>query len=146
MGSPDTGCMTFGRALFMRVPCPAARTMAVVVFIGGLFWQALSGGPGYNLPLALEAFMRTRASLGRVLGIFVPIVVGGFGAACSNDFDTSRTLPPRGTLGEELYGVVCDRAGGQSLHEDLSGASYAGICHRQADGTFSSTGDQSLLP
>ena len=27
--------------------------------------------------------MRTRASLGRVLGIFVPIVVGGFGAACS---------------------------------------------------------------
>ncbi|HEY5241538.1 MAG TPA: hypothetical protein VIJ22_08740, partial [Polyangiaceae bacterium] len=90
--------------------------------------------------------MRTRASLGRVLGIFVPIVVGGFGAACSNDFDTSRTLPPRGTLGEELFGVVCDRAGGQSLHEDLSGASYAGICHRQADGTFSSTVDQSLLP
>jgi hypothetical protein len=90
--------------------------------------------------------MRTRASLGRVLGIFVPIVVGGFGAACSNDFDTSRILPPRGTLGEELFGVVCDRAGGQSLHEDLSGASYAGICHRQADGTFSSTVDQSLLP
>ncbi|HEY3821053.1 MAG TPA: hypothetical protein VGL81_28005 [Polyangiaceae bacterium] len=81
-----------------------------------------------------------------MLGIFVPLVVGGFGAACSNDFDTSRTIPPRGTLGEELFGVVCDRAGGQSLHEDLTGASYAGICHPQADGTFSNTVDQSLLP
>jgi hypothetical protein len=90
--------------------------------------------------------MRTRASLGRVLGIFVPIVVGGFGAACSDNFDTSRTLPPRGTLGEELFGVVCDRAGGQSLHEDLSGASYAGICHPQADGTFTSKVDVTQLP
>ena len=90
--------------------------------------------------------MRTRASLGRVLGIFVPIVVGGFGAACSDNFDTSRTLPPRGTLGAELFGVVCDRAGGQALHEDLSGASYAGICHAQADGTFSSKVDVTQLP
>jgi hypothetical protein len=90
--------------------------------------------------------MRTRATLGRVLGFFVPIVVGGFGAACSDNFDTSRTLPPRGTLGAELYGVVCDRAGGQSLHEDLTGASYAGICHPQADGTYTSTVDVSLLP
>jgi hypothetical protein len=81
-----------------------------------------------------------------VLGIFVPILVGGFGAACSDNFDTSRTLPPRGTLGEELFGVVCDRAGGQSLHEDLSGASYAGICHPQADGTFSNTVDLTQLP
>ncbi|HEX3346132.1 MAG TPA: hypothetical protein VHS09_16225, partial [Polyangiaceae bacterium] len=90
--------------------------------------------------------MRRRAPLRSVLGIFVPVLLGGFGAACSKDFDTSRTLPPRGTLGEELFGVVCDRAGGQSLHEDLSGASYAGICHRQADGTFTSSVDQSLLP
>ncbi|MGD0523794.1 MAG: hypothetical protein ABSE49_01550, partial [Polyangiaceae bacterium] len=90
--------------------------------------------------------MRTRATLGRALGLFVPVVVGGFGAACSDNFDTSRTLPPRGTLGAELYGVVCDRAGGQSLHEDLTGASYEGICHPQADGTYSNTVDVSLLP
>jgi hypothetical protein len=81
-----------------------------------------------------------------VLGMIIPVLVGGFGAACSDNFDTSRTIPPRGTLGEELYGVVCDRAGGQSLHEDLTGASYAGICHPQPDGTFSSTVDLTMLP
>jgi hypothetical protein len=36
MGSPETACITFGSALFMRVPCPAARTMAVVVFMAVL--------------------------------------------------------------------------------------------------------------
>jgi hypothetical protein len=90
--------------------------------------------------------MRTRASLGRVVGIFVPLALGALGTACNDTFDTSRTLPPRGTLGAELFGVVCDRAGGQSLHEDLTGASYAGICHAAADGSFTSTVDQTQLP
>jgi hypothetical protein len=94
--------------------------------------------------------MRTRASFGRVFGLLVPTLVGGFGAACSNDFDTSRTIPARGTLGTELFGVVCDRLGGQSLHEDLTGASYQGICHPGPDGTFSgpssTTVDVTLLP
>ncbi|HEY6458747.1 MAG TPA: hypothetical protein VIY73_01310, partial [Polyangiaceae bacterium] len=69
-----------------------------------------------------------------------------FGAACSDTFDTSRTLPPRGTLGAELFGVVCDRVGAQSLHEDLTGASYAGICHAAADGSYTSTVDTTKLP
>jgi hypothetical protein len=92
--------------------------------------------------------MRTGASLGRVLAIFVPVSAGlaGMGAGCQPNFDTSRTIPPRGTLGEELYGVVCDRAGGQALHEDLTGASFHGICHRRPDGTFSSSVDTSQLP
>jgi len=89
---------------------------------------------------------RMRARLGRVTGWLVPLSMGTLAAACSDSFDTSRTLPPRGTLGEELFGVVCDRIGGQSLHEDLTGASYAPICHRQADGTFSSTVDPTQLP
>ncbi|MGH7294663.1 MAG: hypothetical protein ACRELB_07015, partial [Polyangiaceae bacterium] len=90
--------------------------------------------------------MRTRASLRRVLGALAPFALGALGVACNDTFDTSRTLPPRGTLGAELFGVVCDRAGGQALHEDLTGASYAGICHAAADGSFSSTVDQTLLP
>jgi hypothetical protein len=90
-----------------------------------------------------------RAQQPRLVVPIVPVllgVVGVLGAACGDTFDSSRTLPPRGTLGEELYGVVCDRLGAQSLHEDLSGASYAGICHPRADGTFSSTVDESSLP
>jgi hypothetical protein len=90
--------------------------------------------------------MRTRACLGRVLGILVPVFFGASGAACNDSFDTSRTLPSRGTLGAELYGVMCDRVGGQSLHEDLTGASYQGICHAAADGSFTSKVDATQLP
>jgi hypothetical protein len=89
--------------------------------------------------------MRTRR-LGRVTGLLVPLSMGALAAACSNGFDTSRTLPPRGTLGVELFGVVCDRIGAQSLHEDLTGASYQAVCHPAADGTYSSTVDQTQLP
>ncbi len=82
--------------------------------------------------------MRTRTSLPRVLGLLVPAVA----LSCAPTFDTSRTLPARGTLGEELFGVVCDRVGAQSLHEDLTGASYYNICHRP----FVDKVDQSQLP
>ena len=90
--------------------------------------------------------MRTRARSGRVAGWLVPLCLGTVATACSDSFDTSRTLPPRGTLGAELFGVVCDRIGGQALHEDLTGASYEPICHAAADGTYANTVDQSLLP
>jgi hypothetical protein len=74
------------------------------------------------------------------------LLAGTLGAACNDSFDASRTLPRRGTLGEELFGVVCDRLGGQSLHEDLTGASYDGICHRRSDGTFVDVVDATRLP
>src|ERR1700727_2452069 len=90
--------------------------------------------------------MTARGPFRRVSGWLAPMCLGALASACSDSFDASRTLPPRGTLGEELFGVVCDRIGGQSLHEDLTGASYQGICHRQAGGTFSSTVDQNQLP
>jgi hypothetical protein len=90
--------------------------------------------------------MAMRASARRVLGFVAPALVACFGASCSNDFDASRSLPPRGTLGEELFGVMCDRVGGQSLHEDLTGASFHDVCHRRADGTFADHVDQTALP
>ena len=69
--------------------------------------------------------MSKRATFVRVRGGFAPALLGLLtAAACSNDFDASRNIPPRGTLGADLFGVVCDRMGGQSLHEDLSGASF----------------------
>jgi hypothetical protein len=66
-------------------------------------------------------------------------------AACANDFDSSRTTPPRGTLGEEMYGVICDRVGAQALREDLTGASFQRVCHRDADGRYADNVDQTLL-
>ena len=82
--------------------------------------------------------MRTRAMAGRTLALLVPTVI----ISCSSSFDTSRTLPPRGTLGAELFGVMCDCVGAQSLHEDLTGASYYSICHAP----FTDTVDTTQLP
>lgn len=82
--------------------------------------------------------MRTRAMAARIVALLVPTAI----ISCSDSFDTSRTIPPRGTLGTELYGVVCDRVGAQSLHEDLTGASYYSICHAP----FTDTVDTSQLP
>ncbi len=95
--------------------------------------------------------MVERAILGRARRWGVPTLLGLLAAtACSNDFDTTRNAPARGTLGAELYGVVCDRVGAQSLHEDLSGASYRAICHGEnGDGVFGTNAsqvDQTALP
>jgi hypothetical protein len=67
-------------------------------------------------------------------------------AACGSDFDTTRATPPRGTIGEELFGVVCDRVSAEALREDLSGASYQGVCHKDASGNYADAIDVSKLP
>jgi hypothetical protein len=67
-------------------------------------------------------------------------------AACGTDFDTTRQPPPRRTLGEEFFGVLCARMGAQSLPEDLSGASFRDVCHRDAQGRFAERVDVSALP
>ncbi|MGO9707937.1 MAG: hypothetical protein ACLQBL_03685, partial [Polyangiaceae bacterium] len=55
--------------------------------------------------------------------------------------------PPRGTLGTELYGLVCDRVGAQALREDITGDSYEGICHPDpTTGAYAATVDTTLLP
>ncbi|HLK38440.1 MAG TPA: hypothetical protein VKU41_16870 [Polyangiaceae bacterium] len=81
--------------------------------------------------------MQKRALFGRLRRAGGPVVAAVVAStACSDTFDASRGAPPRGTLGQEMFGVVCDRVGAQSLHEDLTGASYRSICHPGADGTF----------
>jgi hypothetical protein len=57
----------------------------------------------------------------------------------------TRVSPLRGTLGEEMFGVVCDRVGAQSLPEDLSGGSFRAVCHRTGDG-YADQVDASQLP
>jgi hypothetical protein len=66
--------------------------------------------------------------------------------ACSGDFDTSRKVPARGTLGTELFTLVCDRVGAQSLPEDITGQSFHPVCHADREGLFADRVDQRLLP
>jgi len=73
------------------------------------------------------------------------LILAGTGAACT-DLDTSRNIPARGTVGEDLYGIVCDRVSAQALREDLNGSSFTAICHKNADGKYADDVDQTRLP
>lgn len=50
-------------------------------------------------------------------------------AASCNSIGTERVISKSTTLGDDLYGLVCDRLGASSFTEDLTGASYQAICH-----------------
>lgn len=78
----------------------------------------------------------------RVLGLVATIAL----ASCAHDFDTERVPPERGSVGEELFGVVCDRIGAQTFREDLTGASFRNVCHKDAGGQFADAVDESKLP
>ena len=52
------------------------------------------------------------------------------------DFDTSRQIPKRQSLGHEMYSVICDRTGAQALREDVTGASFHAVCHPDAKGAY----------
>jgi hypothetical protein len=80
------------------------------------------------------------------VGALASVAMAASVSACADQFDTTRSPPPRGTVGEELYGVLCDRVGAQALHEDLTGASYRGICHKDATGQWATKVDQTALP
>ncbi len=68
-------------------------------------------------------------------------------AACADGDPGPRVAPARGTVGTEIFGVLCDRIGAGALREDLSGASYAAICHRDpTTQSFADHVDASLLP
>ena len=68
------------------------------------------------------------------------------GAGCAADFDTDRPQPKRGSLGREMFTMVCDRVGGQALREDVAGISYHAVCHADASGAFTNEVDRLKLP
>lgn len=72
--------------------------------------------------------------------------IGGSGAACAPDFDTVRVTGTRGTLGREMYTMVCDRVGAQALREDVAGISYHAVCHADESGAFVDRVDVAKLP
>lgn len=66
-------------------------------------------------------------------------------ASC-HTIDTTRQGPPKATLGDDVYGVFCDRIGASVLPEDLTGASYEPVCHYDAQGKYGDTVDTTGLP
>ncbi len=49
--------------------------------------------------------------------------------SCEHGIDTRRVAPRSATLGDDIYGALCDRLGAAALAEDLTGASYHDVCH-----------------
>jgi hypothetical protein len=86
-----------------------------------------------------------RARRRRLLGLALAL---GSAAAlplgCA-DFDTSRVVPKRRSLGYELFGLVCDRVGAQALREDVTGASFRAVCHPNAGGAYADEVDVAAL-
>jgi hypothetical protein len=66
-------------------------------------------------------------------------------ASC-HDIDTARVAPKKATLGDDIYGVFCDRVGASSLPEDLSGYSYSAVCHYDDQGRYADKVDTKALP
>src|SRR5262245_17400097 len=67
-------------------------------------------------------------------------------ASCHQPIDQTRQAGKKATLGDDIYGLFCDRLGAGVLTEDLSGASYKGICHPDAKGRYADHVATSLLP
>lgn len=97
---------------------------------------------GRNEPLPRARTARKhRTALGLGLGVLVACA-----ASCHDGIDTSRVALPKGTLGDDLYGVLCDRVSASVLTEDVSGASYNGVCHYDAAGAYADSVNTSVLP
>ncbi|MCC6214193.1 MAG: hypothetical protein IT376_04955 [Polyangiaceae bacterium] len=84
---------------------------------------------------------RRAAGVRTSLGLVVALA-----GACSTDFDGTRRVPERASLGAEIYGAICDRVGASALTEDLAGRSYRRVCHPDLQGEYSDTVDVSVLP
>lgn len=80
-----------------------------------------------------------------LLGVLGLATLSALAPGC-HEFDTERAAPKRGSVGQEMFGVICDRLSAQALREDLSGASFRDICHKPFGGDFANTVDESKLP
>ncbi len=63
-----------------------------------------------------------------------------------HEFDTSRETPKRGSVGQEMFGVICDRVAAQALREDLTGESFRSVCHKPAGRDWADAVEESKLP
>lgn len=92
----------------------------------------------------MQLLQRRRFSQG--LRAFGLISAAWAAASCNTPIDTARQAPPKATLGDDVFGVFCDRVGASAITEDLTGASYQALCHYDASGAYGEAIDESLLP
>lgn len=81
-----------------------------------------------------------------LLGLVSLVVLSSVTPACAPELDTSRPTVKRGTVGEEMFGVICDRVGAQALREDLTGDSFRAVCHKPTGGQYEDKVDLTKLP
>ncbi|MBX3227605.1 MAG: hypothetical protein KIT84_14720 [Labilithrix sp.] len=74
----------------------------------------------------------------RRLRLLFVLGIWSFAGCASEEAKEARPAGP--SLGQEIFGVLCDRVGAHALREDLTGISYQNVCHGDA-----STVDQSKL-
>ena len=74
------------------------------------------------------------------------VLPASFQSACHKGIDTERDAPPKATLGDDMYALLCDRLGASVLSEDLTGASYHDVCHFDRSGQYGNAVDVSVLP
>lgn len=55
--------------------------------------------------------------------------------ACEK-FDTTRVAPASVSVGQELYGIICDRLVAQNFPEDIEGKRFERVCHAGPNGKF----------
>ncbi|MBI4956296.1 MAG: hypothetical protein HY908_30040 [Myxococcales bacterium] len=93
-----------------------------------------------------QACGKGKRRLGAALrGIALGGLVVGMSASCE-EFDATRRALPKNTLGDDIYGAICDRLGASSFSEDLTGSSYRAICHYDENGAYGSVVDLGYLP
>ncbi|WP_437284855.1 hypothetical protein [Sorangium sp. So ce406] len=87
-----------------------------------------------------------RSSAAEVFRLVALAAAGAVAASCHEPLDTRRVAPPKATLGDDVFGVLCDRVGASSLNEDHTGASYQRVCHYDSEGRYEDSVDVALLP
>lgn len=123
---------------------PSSNVLPVAECVSSTYLIGLRWG-GLREVLSMRSHTRRFSHVVTVLRAAGALAVAGLVSSC-HTLDTTRQAPPKATLGDDVYGVFCDRVGASVLSEDLSGASYEAVCHYDAQGKYGDTIDVSGLP
>ncbi|MDH5491473.1 MAG: hypothetical protein OEY14_05920, partial [Myxococcales bacterium] len=77
----------------------------------------------------------SRRKRARMRSAALALLIGaGLGLpGCGTELDTERITPTRGSIGAEIYKVVCERMASEALPSDVSGEQTRALCRGAAD-------------